>query len=315
MRSVFALVILVIFCVTSVTVEAAEKRQKIRLGVSSKSLGFWDTWVAHEKGFFRKYGLDSEVITIRPNLAIVALLSGELDYSTVSGTVIRAAIKGLPVRLFTIGLRSSFHVLVGQPGFSSIADLKGKRIAVSNVGATDEIVSRFLLQKAGLDSRRDVVLLSMGGSEVRLQALVSGQTDATALSLPHSLIAKQQGYRILGSAADALEIPFSGLGTTLQKIKRDREQVKRVIRAELDTMHWIKTQKQEAIQFLKQHFGADDAMAAESYSIYTPLILDDVKIRPALIKTVLGFEGDSTTAWDKVADATLVEEVLTQKTQ
>ena len=76
MRSVFAFVILIIFSITKVAVYAAEKREKIRLGVSSKSLGFWDTWVAHEKGFFRKYGLDSEVITIRPNLAIVALLSG-----------------------------------------------------------------------------------------------------------------------------------------------------------------------------------------------------------------------------------------------
>jgi hypothetical protein len=41
---------------------AAERgREKIRIGVSSKSLGFLDTWVAHEKGFFRKYGLDSEL--------------------------------------------------------------------------------------------------------------------------------------------------------------------------------------------------------------------------------------------------------------
>lgn len=292
---------------------AAEKREKIRIGVSSKSLGFWDTWVAHEKGFFRKYGLDSEVITIRPNLAIVALLSGELDYSTVSGTVIRAAVKGLPVRLFTNGLRSSFHVLVAQPNYKSIADLKGKRIAVSNIGATDEIVSRYMLQKGGLDPRKDVVILSIGGSEIRLQSLVSGQTDATVLSLPHSLIAKQQGYRILGSAADALEIPFSGLGTSVQKIQREREQVKRVIQAELDTMRWIKTQKQEAIQFLKQHFGADEASAVESYNIYTPLIIDDVKIRPALVKTVLEFEGGSAIAWDKVADASLVEEVLLQK--
>jgi ABC-type nitrate/sulfonate/bicarbonate transport system substrate-binding protein len=290
---------------------AAEKvKEKIRIGVSSKSLGFLDTWVAHEKGFFRKYGLDSEVVTIRPTLVLVAIQSGDLDYSTVSGTVIRAAIKGFPVKLISIGLRSSFHVLVARPNYKSIAELKGKKIAVSNIGATDEIVTRFILQKGGLDPKRDVVILSVGGSEIRYQALVSGQTDATALSLPHSLIAKQQGYPILGSASDALEIPFSGLGASVQKIQRERDQVKRVIQAQMETMRWIKAQKQEAVQFLKQHFAADEATAVESYNTYVPLIVDDVRVRPNLVKTVLEFEEASTVPWDKVADPTLVEEVL-----
>jgi NitT/TauT family transport system substrate-binding protein len=227
--------------------------------------------------------------------------------------VIRAAVKGMPVRLFTIGLRSSFHALVAQPRYKSIADLRGKKIAVSSIGATDEVVARYLLQKAGLDARRDAVILPMGGSEVRYQSLVSGQTDATALSLPHSLIAKQQGYRILGSAADALEIPFSGLGTSVQKIERNREQVKRVVAAEMDAMRWIKTQKQEAIQYLKQAFGADDATALESYNIYVPLIVDDVRVKPALVKAVLEFEDSAGVSWEKVADATPVEDVLRQK--
>jgi ABC-type nitrate/sulfonate/bicarbonate transport system substrate-binding protein len=244
---------------------------------------------------------------------MAAIHSGELDYSTVSGTVIRAAIKGFPVKLISIGLRSSFHVLVARPNFKSISELKGKKIAVSNIGATDEIVTRFMLQKGGLDPKRDVVILSVGGSEIRYQALVSGQTDATALSLPHSLIAKQHGYPILGSASDALEIPFSGLGASVQKIQRERDQVKRVVQAQMDTMRWIKTQKQEVTQFLKQHFGADEATAIESYNIYVPLIVDDVRVRPNLVKTVLEFEGAPSISWDKVADSTLVEEVLQQR--
>lgn len=113
---------------TNETLCAAERgREKIRIGVSSKSLGFLDTWVAHEKGFFRKYGLDAEIVAIRPTLVLVAIHSGDLDYSTVSGTVIRAAIKGFPVKLISIGLRSSFHVLVAQPTFKSISQLKGRR--------------------------------------------------------------------------------------------------------------------------------------------------------------------------------------------
>ena len=76
------------------TAPAAERgRDRVLIGVSSKSIGFLDPWVAHEKGFFRKYGIESEVITIRPNLSVVALHAGEIDYSWMTGTVIRAAAK------------------------------------------------------------------------------------------------------------------------------------------------------------------------------------------------------------------------------
>src|SRR5918995_266738 len=190
-----AIAILVLWAIGIGTAPAAERgRERVLIGVSSKSIGFFDPWVAHEKGFFRKYGIDSEVITIRPNLSVIALHAGELDYSWMTGTVIRAAARGIPLKLVTIGLKSSFHTLVARPNLQSITDLRRKKIAISNIGATDGLVARALLQKAGLDPRRDAAVISMGGSETRYQALLAGQMDAATLSLPHSVIAKQQGF-------------------------------------------------------------------------------------------------------------------------
>ena len=290
---------------------AAERpRERIRVGVSSKSIGFFDTWVAHEKGFFRKYGLDSEVITIRPNLSAVAVVAGELDYTLMTSTVIRSAVKGMPLKLVTIGLKSSFHALVGRGSFKSIAELKGKKIAISNVGATDELVARALLQKVGLDARRDVTMLSIGASETRFQSLISGQMDAATLSLPHSVMAKQQGFRFLGSAGDVLHIPFTGFSTTTAKIQRERDQVKRVIQAQMDAMRWIKSQRQDAIQFLRQFFGTDEPTAVESYNVYVPLIIDDVRVTAEAVRAILDSEGSANIPWTQVADASLVEEVL-----
>ncbi len=289
---------------------AERPRERIRIGVSSKSIGFFDTWVAHEKGFFRKYGLDSEVITIRPNLSVVAVVAGEIDYTLMTSTVIRSAVKGMPLKLVTIGLKSSFHALVGRGSFKSAADLKGKKIAISNVGATDELVARALLQKVGLDARRDLTMLSIGASETRFQSLISGQMDAATLSLPHSVLAKQQGFRFLGTAGDVLHIPFIGYSTTTSKIQRDREQVKRVIQAQMDAMRWIKNQKPDAIQFLRQFFGTDEATALESYNVYTPLIIDDVRVTAEAVRAILDAEGASNVPWTQVADGSLVDEIL-----
>jgi NitT/TauT family transport system substrate-binding protein len=309
-----AIVILFLCTIGIALAPAAERgRERVLIAVSSKSIGFFDPWLAHEKGFFRKYGIDSEVITIRPNLSVVALHAGEIDYSWMTGTVIRAAAKGMPLKLVTIGLKSSFHTLVARPNFQSVSELRGKKIAISNVGATDDLVARALLQKAGLDAKRDAALMSMGGSETRYQSLITGQVDAATLSLPHSVIAKQQGYRFLGSAGDVLQIPFTGLSTTLSKIQRNRDQVKRMIQAQIDAMRWIKNQKSEAIQFVRQFFSTDEATAVESYNIYVPLIVDDVRVFADGVKAVLDSEGASNISWERVSDPSLVDEVLKKK--
>jgi NitT/TauT family transport system substrate-binding protein len=309
-----AIVILFLCTIGIALAPAAERgRERVLIAVSSKSIGFFDPWLAHEKGFFRKYGIDSEVITIRPNLSVVALHAGEIDYSWMTGTVIRAAAKGMPLKLVTIGLKSSFHTLVARPNFQSVSELRGKKIAISNVGATDDLVARALLQKAGLDAKRDAALMSMGGSETRFQSLITGQVDAATLSLPHSVIAKQQGYRFLGSAGDVLQIPFTGLSTTLSKIQRNRDQVKRMIQAQIDAMRWIKNQKTEAIQFVRQFFSTDEATAVESYNIYVPLIVDDVRVFADGVKAVLDSEGASNISWERVSDPSLVDEVLKKK--
>lgn len=312
----FSTVAAALLTLTTVMIDhghAAERpRERIRIGVSSKSIGFFDTWVAHEKGLFRKYGLDSEVITIRPNLSVVAVVAGEIDYTLMTSTAIRSAVKGMPLKLITIGLKSSFHALVGRGSFKSAADLKGKKIAISNVGATDELVARALLQKVGLDARRDVTMLSIGASETRFQSLISGQMDAATLSLPHSVLAKQQGFRFLGTAGDVLHIPFIGFSTTTSKIQRDREQVKRVIQAQMDAMRWIKNQKSDAIQFLRQFFGTDEATATESYNVYTPLIIDDVRVTAEAVRAILDAEGASNIPWTQVADGSLVDEILSR---
>jgi hypothetical protein len=86
-----------------------------------------------------------------------------------------------------------------------------------------------------------------------------------------------------------------------------------MIQAQIDVMRWIKNQKAEAVQFLRQFFSADEATALESYNIYAPLIVDDVRVSADGIQAVLESEGASNVSWDRVADASLVDELLKKK--
>jgi NitT/TauT family transport system substrate-binding protein len=291
---------------------AAEKSlERVRIAVSSKSLGFLDTWAAKERGFYRKHGLEAEIIAMRPPLTIGAIQAGEIDYAFGASTISRGAVSGAPLRLVTLALRSSFHTLVVRRQIKSIADLKGKTIAVT-IGAADDFVARHLLRKAGVDSR-DVNFVNMGGSDTRFPALATGQIDATPLSLPFFVVAKRQGYNLLGTASDVLEMATVGIGTSTGKIQQEREQVKKMIRAQLDTLRWIKNQKAEVVSFLQKFYGVDEGVALESHAIYARLIIDDAKPLAGAIKTVLEQQGKPDLPLDRVADASIVEEVLRER--
>jgi NitT/TauT family transport system substrate-binding protein len=292
---------------------AAEKgNEKVRIAVSSKSLGFLDVWAAREKGFYRKHGLDPEIIAMRPPLTIAALQAGEIDYSFGVSTTLRASLSGLPVKVVSLSTRSSFHTLVAKPSIKSIQDLKGKVIAVT-IGAADDVVARHLVRRGGLDPRADVVFISMAGSDARFQSLLTGRIDATALSLPYFIMAKRQGYNILGTAVDVLEMATVGIGTSIRKIQQEREQVKKMIRAQLDTMRWIRNQKSDVIQFLRSFFELDEGTASESYEIYSRLMIEDARVLLQAVQTVLEQEGKAQIPLEKVADTTIVEEVLKER--
>jgi NitT/TauT family transport system substrate-binding protein len=291
---------------------AAEKGvERVRIAVSSKSLGFLDTWAARERGFYRKHGIDAEIIAMRPPLTIGAIQAGEIDYAFGASSILRGSISGAPVRIVSLALRSSFHTLVARPNIKSVAELKGKVIAVT-IGAADDFVARLLVRRAGLDPR-DVSFVNMGGSDTRFPALSTGRIDATPLSLPFFVVAKGQGFNLLGTASDVIDMATVGIGTSTRKIQQEREQVKKMLRAQLDTLRWIKTQKAEVVPFLQKFFELDEGIALESHAIYSRLIIDDAKPLAEAIKTVLDQQGKPDLPLDRVVDATIVEEVLRER--
>jgi ABC-type nitrate/sulfonate/bicarbonate transport system substrate-binding protein len=309
-RIIFAALLVMIYGV--IPLQGAERPlEKIRIAVSSKSLGFLDTWAAKERGYFRKHGLDAEIIAMRPPLTIGALQAGEIDYAIGASTTSRGAISGAPVRIVSLSLRSSFHTLVTRPNIKSIADMKGKTIAVT-IGAADDFVARLLLRRGGVDPR-EVQFVNMGGSDTRFPALYNGTIDASPLSLPFFIIAKRQGYNILGTASEVVDMATVGIGTSIKKISQEREQVKRMVRAQLDTLRWIKQQKSDAVSFLQKFYGLDEGMAVESHAIYAKLIIDDARPLAEAIKTVLDQQGKPDLPLDRVVDNSVVEEVLRER--
>jgi ABC-type nitrate/sulfonate/bicarbonate transport system substrate-binding protein len=74
----------------------ADAADKVRLSVSSLDTAFLTPAVAHKRGFFKEEGIEAEIIRMNANVSITALATGDVDYTMIFGSVIRAAMRGLP---------------------------------------------------------------------------------------------------------------------------------------------------------------------------------------------------------------------------
>src|SRR5215471_13642885 len=105
--------------------------RKVRIAVATSSLAFLVPFVAKDRGLYLKNGSEVEVIQMRPNVAMAALLSGDIDYAELIGSVIRSAAKGLPMRAISTGIKAPFFSFVAQNKYKSIKDLKGAVIGLA----------------------------------------------------------------------------------------------------------------------------------------------------------------------------------------
>ena len=133
---------------------SAHAADRVRIGYPSTVGHFITMPLAEKKGFLKAAGIDAEIVQIRPQAAVPAMANGEIDYYAGVGPVVTAAIRGVSVRLVTTFVPTLPIILIAQPQFKSVMDLKGKAIGIGVVGSSPHIVTRLILKYFGLDPTR-----------------------------------------------------------------------------------------------------------------------------------------------------------------
>src|SRR6516162_2862652 len=118
---------------------SASAANAIRIGIPSPAAQFVTFPLARKKGFFKEEGLEAEIIQMRGNVPMAALVNGDIDYYTVVGSGIRSAIRGLPLKVLACYVLGLPIMLIARPEFKSVKDLKGKSIGVGAYGATTDV--------------------------------------------------------------------------------------------------------------------------------------------------------------------------------
>jgi NitT/TauT family transport system substrate-binding protein len=241
----------------------------IHIGISTPGLYEIPTEIAQRKGFYRDEGLDPRKVAVRTGLHVAAMLAGELDYSTVSGTIGRASIQGLPVKGVMGWFDRPLHILVARGGNKKVTDLKGKRIAVSTIGSTPHVILREALTQAGMNPDKDVIILAIGGSGERLAALTAGTVDATPLDVAYVEKAEKLGLVSMLYFGDVVNLRLGGFGVSMDKIRKNPSQIVRVIRASLKGVRFLKDNKPESLAIMRDylHVGTEAAEKIHAFSL------------------------------------------------
>ena len=268
MKRLFTLALLGFALVQADLAVCADAR-KVTLSYSAISMTWFPVKVAIEKGFFRSEGLAPQLIQMNGNVATVALANGYVDFSLNISPVLNGAMQGLGTKLVAALNSRPFFSLVVRPEINSPADLKGKVFAVSSFGNTQAILTEKHLQYFGL-KKGEYQLLAMGATPARVAAMEQNIAQGSLMPLPTNVQMENRGYRLLGNTAEIVAHPIAGLGVNEDKIKKDPDLIKRVIRATLSSLQLLHNNPKDTVKILMDWTRANEKDALRSLDLAKP---------------------------------------------
>ncbi|HWH79504.1 MAG TPA: ABC transporter substrate-binding protein, partial [Candidatus Binatus sp.] len=132
-----------------------------------------------------------------------------------------------------------------------------------------DFLERYIIKKYGLEPGRDVIMLSIGTQPDRIQALVNGLVDAADLSHPADTQAERKGFKILWDAKQEVAYPSMSIVTRRKWVSEDRDTIMRMVKAHVEGIHFLKTNKESSMKILGKYLKTNDRELLEgSYEIY-----------------------------------------------
>jgi len=282
-----AVILLVVLSASRSLSPPAQAAEKVRIGIPVVAMSQLPILIAQQNKLFQAEGFDAEVIQIRTALALPALMSGELDFTTSAETTIRAAISGMPLKAIGfIGVRSSL-VLVSNPRINSVAALKGGKIAVSSLRTTTDFVARDILRHYGLNPDKDIVTFPLGSEANKIAAVKSGAVDAAIVTLPSDSIAEEQGLKKLVFAGDFIEGLQSGLATSVKKINENPARVQRMARVFVRSLEFTRSRRGDAVDFIIKQWQLSRRVAESSYDLMVKTFSPDGEAPERLVRILV----------------------------
>lgn len=279
MQSLFYRLVIICLAVAALNgfkpAHGAQSGDMIKFALPGNSMGYLPLFVAVHKGFFKDEGLDIELPRLAPSLAHNALMAGEVHYHGLADSGLRLAARGLPLKAIFYGADRPMYYLVAQKDIRSVAELRGKRIGVSQFGGTSDLSARLALRHYGVEPEKDAILIQIGAEGIRMAALRAGSVSAIIVPVPAVAVLRREGFNEVSFVGDVVEFASNGYTTTEQRIRENPQEVKRVVRAIYRGLRYAKENPEGTIDVIQREWKVDSEIAKGSYQAIVKALNED----------------------------------------
>jgi len=265
----------------------------LRVAYPAATASFLPFWAAHDAGFFKKHNLSVEVIQVGSSTrGMAALLAGQIDVLAGGGTGgIIAQLQGYTdLAIFGTNVHTWVFSVYTGPSIKEVAQLRGKKMAVTRFGGTMDFAARYFLKGQGLEPGKDVVLIQIGNSADIVPALANGVVESGVMSVPYLFFARRLGLReLVDLSQSGIRYAQAAIVAKRTFLREKRETIAEFIRALIEATHYLKTRPVDGMRVLGKYTRTDDAdILRQAYDYHVNRLLSRVPdIRPEDIRLLL----------------------------
>ena len=293
MNSCKLLLFITILSLAFFPLQGATAEKSIIIGKAVRGAMYAPVYIAEEKGFFAKRGLDSKVVTFSGGNNINALMAGDIQFAALSpDSVIRSSLAGFKTKMIMGIVRGLNLALAVQPDIKSGADLKGKSIGISDFSGLPYTALLLCLKELGLKSE-DVTFLRTGGKSLRYQALLSKRVHGAILDPPFTTMAQKEGFRLIVDLTP-LNVPYlrTVIAVSEKSLVQDTVTLTSFVEAVSQGIEFYrnKSNKEENIRILAKYLRVplekNRAMVEEGYETYRDMTMNKPYPDPAGLQII-----------------------------
>jgi len=249
--------------------------QSLKVPFAALSPTYAPLWIADQAGFFKKYGLDVQLIYISAGSVIIpAILSGQVDIANMSSApALTAWARG--AELATVGVSSNrlLHVVMTRASIKKPEDLKGKKIGSDRYGSLSDLVLREALRHYNLAPDRDVAVIQTGGLPERLGALKVGAADGAIVAGDTAFEAEKLGFhKVIDLSQLPIQYPGSAIVVSKPFLAAKRDTIKRFLRGWIEGIKTAKTDKIYTVKVMQKFLKTSDrSILDKTFEVYKPV--------------------------------------------
>jgi NitT/TauT family transport system substrate-binding protein len=250
--------------------------------------------IALKEGYYKKHGLDVEIIKTNTTAAVQAMLANKMQLATGAGAAafVTATLEGAPPFVLVASWVNVFpYKIMAHKGIKKVEDLKGKTGHVgAPFGTIPDTALRFALNRLKIDAEKDVKLVQHSNADPAsiLAAMEKGEVQFGILAPPFDLIAEKRGYEML-LALPGLGIPWQQNGELVPAsyLKSHRDNVVRFLRATAEASRFFFNQKGKTIEYMTEYLGRSPHETEYAYNQFRRWVDQNHRPRVETIKTTL----------------------------